>query len=333
MTGFEVDAGRGFAGDLGDPEVDGEARGLHPPTVHGQSTAGNDADGVGKCCGDDDAGKTLDVMRFLHRFGAEKNGAVAGTLQREAGSAKSAGFEIRRVAGEAEERSVGALHANIKNQGKFFEVGDGFGGNEIHIPVREILVLKNSANVGILTAHDEPGRNLRHPIRALFPDDNFSVNDVEAAPPERAQGRVAALLMEVARVAKLDAIETTHGDRDLVEVAENGSAIEKMVGNDGQSEAILFGRRSVGQGSNEDTDLAFPVETLCAGMIAANQDKEKQKNGSALRGIETAKWRQKSHDAFSLQKVDHYAGGNARRYCANSHTNRGGPKRKGRRNG
>ena len=281
MTGSEIDAGCDFARDLRYAKIDRETGGLHPPAVHGKSAAGNDADGVGKCRRNTDAGKAFDAMRLLHHFGAEQDGAAPGTRQRKAGGTEGACFVVRRVAGQAEKRGVRAFHASAKDQGNFWEVGNGFGGDQVEIFIGEIFVFQDAANIGNLAAHDETRGNRRNPVLAFFPEIHFAVNNVESTAPERAKAGIAAALMQVAGVAKFDAMERAHGHGDLVEAAENWSAVEIVIGNDGQSETTLLGRRSVGQGRNKDTDLTFPVEALRAAAGGKGEGCEEQQNERA----------------------------------------------------
>src|ERR1700743_1682557 len=112
--------------------------------------------------------------------------------------------------------------------------------DDIKIPAARVLVLDKSVDVSHLRPRDKSNRNRRMNAPPFFQYADFSVKNVEAAAPERTEARSAAVLMEIARVAKLKSIVRAFRNRHLMEIAKHRTGIHEVIRDRGQIKPILF---------------------------------------------------------------------------------------------
>src|SRR5712692_2249463 len=100
--------------------------------------------------------------------------------------------------------------------------------------------------------------------------------------------------MEISRVPKLNTVECPHGDRHLMESAQDWPGVEVVIGNNGPAQAFVGRRNRVSQWRDVDSVLSLPVQALRGNNTRAHAQHD---NGQQHDGLDGSKMRPASDRA------------------------------------
>ena len=124
-----------------------------------------------------------------------------------------------------------ALKPALNTRGSFAKPSYGLRGHDVKILIIRVMGLDDATHISNLGAGDESHRQSGQSTAPLPKKIHLPVKGIKTTTPQATQAGCASILMEISGVAELNAVERSHSNRYLMEVAQDGSGVEVVIRN------------------------------------------------------------------------------------------------------